>query len=408
MRSNIVVTGGDTSAAASVYLTEGDGAWQKLPDMGMSRGYQSSVALSDGNIFQIGGSWNDDETKRGGKDGEIFDLNGWSPRPGAKVEPMITGDVAGVYRADNHAWLFAWRGSTAFQAGPSKQMHWYSTTGEGDVTDAGARGDDNDAMCGTATMYDAMQGKILTVGGAPDYEGSSVATGNANIITIGNPGDAAEVQGIGGMEYPRTYHSSVVLPDGKVLITGGTSIGKLFSDETATRVPEIWDWATGAFTSLAEQPRPRTYHSVAVLLNDGRVFSGGGGLCGDECPQKGGENHFDGEIFTPPYLLDDNGNDRERPQIEEAPQEILAGDVISVRVNDMPGDMTFSLVRYGSSTHTVNTDQRRVPLDNFEQDGTTYNLATPNDTGILTPGYWMLFAMRDGTPSVASTIRITL
>ena len=42
---------------------------------------------------------------------------------------------------------------------------------------------------------------------------------------------------------------------------------------------------------MATGPTPRNYHSVALLLPDGRVFSGGGGLCGP-CAT----NHPDAQI----------------------------------------------------------------------------------------------------------------
>lgn len=54
---------------------------------------------------------------------------------------------------------------------------------------------------------------------------------------------------------------------------------------------------------------------------------------------------------------------------------------------------SFSLVRYGSSTHTVNTDQRRIPLTPTDTLGTTYTLKVPSDAGIALPGYWMVFVM---------------
>ena len=54
---------------------------------------------------------------------------------------------------------------------------------------------------------------------------------------------------------------------------------------------------------MASQPEPRNYHSVAVLLPDGTVFSGGGGLCGS-CAT----NHPDGQIFYPPYLFNADGS----------------------------------------------------------------------------------------------------
>ena len=65
--------------------------------------------------------------------------------------------------------LFAWKGATIFQAGPSKAMNWYSTNGTGSHVAAGLRADDSDAMCGNAVMYDATAGKILVVGGSIDY-----------------------------------------------------------------------------------------------------------------------------------------------------------------------------------------------------------------------------------------------
>ena len=66
--------------------------------------------------------------------------------------------------------------------------------------------------------------------------------------------------------------------------------------------------STGRWSSMAAGPEPRNYHSVAVLLPDGRVFSGGGGLCGT-CAT----NHPDGQIFSPPYFFNSNGSLRTRP-----------------------------------------------------------------------------------------------
>ncbi len=54
------------------------------------------------------------------------------------------------------------------QAGPSHAMNWYNPGGNTTVP-AGPRGASPNAMCGNAVMYDAVNGKILTLGGAPDY-----------------------------------------------------------------------------------------------------------------------------------------------------------------------------------------------------------------------------------------------
>ena len=72
----------------------------------------------------------------------------------------------------------------------------------------------------------------------------------------------------------RSFGNSVVLPDGKVLALGGQQYPVAFADTSAVRSPELWDPATGGFTTMAPEAVPRTYHSVALLLPDGRVFSG--------------------------------------------------------------------------------------------------------------------------------------
>ena len=47
---------------------------------------------------------------------------------------------------------------------------------------------------------------------------------------------------------------------------------------------EMWNPANGEWTKLAPMGAPRTYHSIALLLPDGKVLSGGGGLCGECAP----------------------------------------------------------------------------------------------------------------------------
>ncbi len=58
------------------------------------------------------------------------------------------------------------------------------------------------------------------------------------------------------------------------------------------------------FVPQAPHTIPRNYHSVGVLMLDGTVFHGGGGLCNAGCAQ----NHFDGQIFSPAYLFNADGS----------------------------------------------------------------------------------------------------
>ena len=87
------------------------------------------------------------------------------------------------------------------------------------------------------------------------------------------------------MAFPRAFHNSVILPDGKVLVTGGQFYAVGFTDQTPQLIPELWDPATQTFTQMAPLSIPRNYHSTAVLMPDGTVMNGGGGLCGIFNPQ---------------------------------------------------------------------------------------------------------------------------
>ncbi|KAI9676412.1 MAG: hypothetical protein M1817_000569 [Caeruleum heppii] len=393
-----VVTGGNNAEKTSIY-DPGSSSWILASNMRLARGYQSSATCSDGRIFTIGGSWSGGQ---GGKNGEIYNpsTNSWTLLTGCPVAPMLTADAQGVYRADNHAWLFGWKNGYVFQAGPSKAMNWYNTAGGGSQTAAGARASDGDSMCGNAVMYDALNGKILTVGGSPNYQGTQ-ATNAAHVITIGTSGTTASVTRVNPMSYQRIFADAVVLPNGQVFITGGQTVGSPFADTNVDFTPEIFNPSTNSFTKMLPNSIPRTYHSVALLLIDGTVFSGGGGLCGT-CST----NHFDAQIYTPQYLLNADGSSRARPVINSiSATSITVGSTLNIRTNSAVTSM--SLIRYGSTTHTVDTDQRRIPLTLAAAGTNAYNVVIPNDPGIALPGYWMLFALNSaGVPSVAKTVQI--
>lgn len=393
-----IATGGNNAPKTSIYSPKYN-AWTAEAEMNIPRGYNAQASLSNGNAFTIGGSWSGGDTTP--KNGEVYSpyANTWTLLSGAPVAPMLTADAQGVYRADNHGWLFGWKAGTVFQAGPSKAMNWYGTAGAGSVTAAGPRGNDGDAMCGNAVMYDAAAGKILTVGGATSYQGVD-ATANAHIISINAPTVPVTVQNINPMWYQRIFANAVVLPNGQVFITGGQVYGQPFSDDTAQLQPEIWDPTTTRFTKVQNQTVPRNYHSTAILMPDATVLSGGGGLCGD-CAT----NHYDAQVFTPPYLFTASGAPAVRPIINYAPPTMaITTPASNLQVTADQAGYSWSIIRLGSTTHTVNTDQRRIPLYGTNN-GDSYSLSLPTDPGIMLPGYYMLFAINAaGVPSTAKYI----
>lgn len=400
----ILIQGGSDAATTSFY-NPATNAFTRGPDLKMARGYQSSVTTSNNQIFTIGGAFTG---PRQGKDGELYDTssNTWTPLPGAKVGPMMTTDREGVWREDNHAWLFAWRNGSVFQAGPSQNQNWYGTSGQGSQVGAGTR-DSSHAMCGCFVMYEP--GKIFSTGGAPDYM-ESASLKRAHITTIDQPYQPATVERMPDMAFARGFANAVVLPDGTVFITGGQTWVRGFSNTDSVVYSELFNPYTKQWRTLAPEAVPRNYHSISILLTDGRVFSGGGGLCwtGGNCDPLA--DHPNGQIFSPPYLFNSDGSVAARPVISSVSlQSVKVGGSFTINMSASAANLKFVLVRMGSVTHSVNTDQRRIPLTNVSGSGTRYSVALPNDSGVLIPGAYYLFVLSaQGTPSLARTIQITL
>jgi hypothetical protein len=89
------------------------------------------------------------------------------------------------------------------------------------------------------------------------------------------------------MSTARCGHSSIVLPDGRVLVAGGTSNG------IALQSAEIFDPNTNVFSPVLSMIAPRSNH-VAILLKDGNVLLMGG----MQCPSGVCKPIADAEIFN--------------------------------------------------------------------------------------------------------------
>ncbi|WP_194529929.1 Ig-like domain-containing protein [Zobellia roscoffensis] len=394
----ILVTGGSSNPKATLYDFTTD-TWIPMDNMNIGRGYHGAVTLSDGSAMVIGGSWSGGLAPNGEKIAELWrEERGWKILPGLKSDILFnSNDLAfekeGVYRADNHSWLWAAPNGKIFHAGPGEDMHWIDVNGEGSFTDAGKRLNDTYSMKGNTVMFDV--GKLLKTGGATSYASGDAAKDNSFVIDINDENNVTVTPTINNLSFSRTMQNSVVLPNGEVLVTGGLSTARVFTDDGARLDAEIFNPETNGWRTLAGMHVPRTYHSVAILQADGRVFVGGGGLC-NSC-----SNHLDAEIFTPPYLFDANGDLADRPTID-APESADYNSVIQVSGSE--GIAKFSLIRMSSSTHSTNNEQRRIPVS-FSGDG-NYTLNIP-DRNILPPGYYMLFALNvDGVPSVAESVLV--
>jgi hypothetical protein len=203
------------------------------------------------------------------------------------------------------------------------------------------------------------------------------------------------------MTTARRQHYLTVLADGSVLATGGIAAGDLVDMSSAVLTTELWSPVTKQWRTLEPMAVSRQYHATALLLPDGRVFTGGGGVC-NACTAQGylAKN---AQIFSPPYLFarDGSGALAVRPVISAAPLSLAYGETFSVTTSQAATITKAALVRLSSSTHSVNYDQRYVPLS-LTRNGAVLGLRAPGSGAIAPPGLYMLFVLNtDGTPSAA-------
>jgi galactose oxidase len=148
-------------------------------------------------------SWSGGSAPKGG---EVWSAatGTWRTLPGVPVTTTMTADPAGPYRADNHQWLYATSGGRVLHLGPSRQMNWITTSGDGTITPAGNRADSADAMNGNAGAYDI--GKLLTLGGAPAYDNTR-ATRRAYTVDVSGGAQPVTAR-TDDMAYARSLSSS--------------------------------------------------------------------------------------------------------------------------------------------------------------------------------------------------------
>jgi len=381
----LLVTGGHILDAvgedeASIYDPFTD-TWQRLPAMNNGRWYPSNVTLANGEVLVMAGTFITGQVNLIPQVWQTY-TSTWrtlttAPQPSDYPE-----------YADLYPYLYAAPNGQVFVAGPQPMARYLDPTGTGAWMDVAAS-----AMpyrdYGSSVMYD--DGQVLIVGGSEDRT-MYTTTASAEVINLNDVNPAW--RSVASMNFPRRHLNTTLLPDGTVLVTGGSSIAAFDDPVSAVLEAELWDPNTEQWTLLAAQTRYRGYHSVALLLPDGRVMVGGGG---HPDTAAGAQNNI--EIFSPPYLFQGP-----RPTIAAAPTQAVYGHSFLVQTTDVISNVTW--IRLGSVTHAFNQNQRINHLSfTLTTDGLIVNV--PSDPNLAPPGHYMLFILNgNGVPSVAHIIQL--
>lgn len=395
----VMVTGGRQVNQRTAAFDPQTLVWSRRSDMGFPRWYGTQITLPNDEVVAVFANGAGPVVER-----YSAPIDRWTALPGMQMTTAASEqDATNAGAANNGGTTSQWWSflhvapdGRVFHSGPWPSMHWYDAMGSGDIEVAGTRlGGDQTRGFGTATMYDV--GKILVVGGQ-DRKASEASSREAIKIDISGAAPVAEPAS--DMAYKRTNHNAVLLPTGQLIVIGGNENAKLFNDQTSVFEPEVWDPLTDQWTPMAPHTIPRNYHSVALLMKDGRVLSGGGGLCGN-CA----ENHQDAEIFSPPYLFATGGAPAVRPLITQSAPSARSGDAHPITAS--PGVQAFNMIRIAGVTHSINTDARFVPVDFVEDTPGQYTLFLNDNPNVLVQGYYWLFAVdAQGVPSVGHTLQV--
>jgi hypothetical protein len=346
-------------------------SWTAGPAMAAGRWYPTATMLATGEVLVMAGT----------------DQNGTT---------VMIPEV----RRDNGTWIeltsasrslpyyprtFLAPNGLVFYAGEEQQTYYLNTTGTGSWTYVADRVV-ADRRYGAAVMY--RPGKILYAGGGDP------PTNKAEIINL-NPASPQWIA-TSPMANARRQLNLTMLPDGRVLAMGGTSAPGFTNPAGAVHTTEVWDPATGNWTTWASNAVTRVYHSTTVLLPDGRlVFAGSGDGAGLPDEQSA-------EIFEPPYLFQGP-----RPTITTVAAQWKYGQRVKLTTPDAANIAKVSLLRLNSTTHSFDMNQRYIQLSFTKQSG-AITMTIPTSRTKVPTGHYMVFILTPtGVPSVATIIRVS-
>ncbi|KAJ3027861.1 UNVERIFIED_CONTAM: hypothetical protein HDU68_002950 [Siphonaria sp. JEL0065] len=429
-------------------FTPSTGVWDESVQMTTARWYPTVVTLGDGTLFIAGGDIKNIDF--GNLEGTINPTYEFFP---SKYQPAITSALLN--------WAFPhnlYPISLQLPSGKIFMMVSNRTVLIDPTVDPGTTEANTVEIASTPVMDHApwiyphtptffllpmkeSTGYIATVvicGGSKNS--SSYASADCLSITPESPGAAWTP--LPNMPHARLMPEATLLPDGTVLLTNGMGWGQAGGNAgqanyaSAPVFPsDLYDPVTNKWSTVGTSTVVRSYHNGAILLADGSVITTGNEMANfldfwgtytavgpsrdfaalnssakTDCyptVEKECTNPYEYRIeqFTPAYLF--NGP---RPIISTyaSTPKFTYGSIVAVPLDSKgPGVTRITLVRYTTTTHSVNTDQRLLEPTLLYVNTTAAIFKIPSNPNLAVPGNWHLFALSAaGVPSVAQMVLI--
>jgi hypothetical protein len=375
--------------------------WSKAPSMRGGRWYPTLITLRDGHVLALSGHPEEaDKSRHNNNTMELFDpATGWT---NLGDSPNIVSAVSDYL----YPRLHVLPGGDVFSSSPmlSGQSGRWSPSGSTSWKDVAPAPANYGGFSRTAVLLPLLpeDDYQAIVGVAGDVDSFFIDFGTSAAPNPGPSWTSLGPRSPVAAGRVRLNCTAVILPTAEVLIVGGVQNqsddnSKVLDPELLRRVgPGKWQWSKDRFSAATIV---RNYHSTALLMPDGRVWTAGGNVNGSP----GGANvrHLEVEIYEPWYCCS------ERPVIQSWPAAAHAGQRILVQVWSKHPITRLALLRAGSVTHAFDRDQRYVGLAHVMQESNDLYVGHVPASDIAIPGYYMLFACTDkNVPSVGVFVQI--
>jgi Galactose oxidase-like, Early set domain len=397
---------GGAGAKLSLVFDPWTETWAMNQDMATGRWYPSVVTGADGKQLimsgqiEIGWGWPTDIVERfpgGGRpvpfktddiprfaQADVFDAKAPFKRDYPHLFSLRDGKIYGLGRNRDQQWLFdpVRESRTDLPARPDKAA--FRNYGSAVPLPGGFRGPDS----------------VLVLGG--DRDDPNTYRLQAGRWEVDKP-----------RAFGRTQDDTLLLPDGNLMTVNGAFDIRDYGNgdynpngDLKYRQIELRD-TDGTWKLGPVQRLPRGYHSNAVVLPDGRVL-----ITGDELQQLANDpdvkDDMNGtiEIYEPAYL-----HSGSRPNLGSVPSAAVHYDETFDVTTSTPGSVERAvLLAPTTSTHSVNTSQRHLEL-RLKGTGTSPNslrFQAPPSAAAAPPGWYMLFLLdEEGVPSTARWVQLT-
>jgi galactose oxidase len=376
--------------------------WQAIHPMNEGRWYPTCIQLTHGSMLTFSGSFALEILLNGVP--QVWNGSNWINLKKFTQKPPL------------YPRMHAMSGGKVFMSGPLAHSFVLDTNAPGDWQQIALRSAGNRDY---APSVEYEPGKIVFIGGGNDKELAPGEEPNqpTNVVeSIDLNSSPPTWTTRAPMKWRRRQHNATLLPDGTVLVTGGTQGGggpqKGFNDlrpGQPVHSAEIWDPTTDTWTEVAAESVDRCYHAVNLLLPDGRVLSAGGGeyrpnelvdtVFKIENDPK--DSHRDAQIFLPPYLFKG-----ERPKITKCPASIQPGLVVEIECSQSKLITAVTLIKLPSVTHSFNQSQCVLQLKIENSNDTSITIGGPRE-GSFVPGHYMVFLLnKERIPSIARIVLV--